>query len=295
VLQQCKEKFQNDFKKVFNCPTGPVHPVMVTTHKEKMSTKDKEEVRGEEETKQGEAPKDFNQRLFDLRLKINQSRKANHTEVEEEYNRFYVKPSRKNKKSKGKLADDEENSDEDNPRKGKSATTKSGKIEEEKNQIQQLLDQTAEEAEWLAEKNRRKKETAETYGLNAFTTDAYYRAYENRAEKLKKNNFGKKASDETPLTSAVASSSSSSSLEANPFDYGRTNSETSPEALEYLRNDIINREKQRQKFSKRRLQTDAADVDYINDKNAQFNKKLKRAFDKYTLEIRQNLERGTAI
>lgn len=37
------------------------------------------------------------------------------------------------------------------------------------------------------------------------------------------------------------------------------------------------------------------DVDFINDKNEAFNKKIKRSFDKYTVEIRQNLERGTAI
>jgi len=39
----------------------------------------------------------------------------------------------------------------------------------------------------------------------------------------------------------------------------------------------------------------AADIDYINDRNKHFNKKIKRAYDKYTVEIRQNLERGTAL
>ena len=36
-------------------------------------------------------------------------------------------------------------------------------------------------------------------------------------------------------------------------------------------------------------------VDYINKRNMVFNKKISRAFDKYTTEIRQNLERGTAL
>ena len=57
-------------------------------------------------------------------------------------------------------------------------------------------------------------------------------------------------------------------------------------------NDKIERNK---KFSRRRTELDGADVDYINDRNAHFNKKIKRAFDKYTVEIRQNLERGTAL
>ena len=38
-----------------------------------------------------------------------------------------------------------------------------------------------------------------------------------------------------------------------------------------------------------------ADVHYINDRNRVFVKKIGRAFDKYTTEIRQNLERGTAL
>ena len=49
------------------------------------------------------------------------------------------------------------------------------------------------------------------------------------------------------------------------------------------------------KFSRRRTEVDGADVDYINERNKVFNKKIKRAFDKYTIEIRQNLERGTAL
>ncbi|PWZ02794.1 SYF2-domain-containing protein [Testicularia cyperi] len=37
------------------------------------------------------------------------------------------------------------------------------------------------------------------------------------------------------------------------------------------------------------------DITYINDKNKHYNKKLKRFFDSQTKEIRENLERGTAL
>lgn len=40
---------------------------------------------------------------------------------------------------------------------------------------------------------------------------------------------------------------------------------------------------------------DEADVTYINDKNKQFNQKLARFYNKYTTEIRDSFERGTAI
>ncbi|KAL4667168.1 hypothetical protein H8959_005857 [Pygathrix nigripes] len=37
------------------------------------------------------------------------------------------------------------------------------------------------------------------------------------------------------------------------------------------------------------------DIDYINERNAKFNKKAERFYGKYTAEIKQNLERGTAV
>jgi len=51
----------------------------------------------------------------------------------------------------------------------------------------------------------------------------------------------------------------------------------------------------RTKFSRRRQEYEQEDITSINDQNKTFNKKIKRAYDKYTVEIRQNLERGTAL
>jgi pre-mRNA-splicing factor SYF2 len=38
-----------------------------------------------------------------------------------------------------------------------------------------------------------------------------------------------------------------------------------------------------------------ADIDYINDANAKFNQKIQRFFGESTSEIKQSLERGTAL
>lgn len=40
---------------------------------------------------------------------------------------------------------------------------------------------------------------------------------------------------------------------------------------------------------------EATDVTYINKRNKLFNEKTSRNYDKHTAEIRQNLERGTAL
>ena len=51
----------------------------------------------------------------------------------------------------------------------------------------------------------------------------------------------------------------------------------------------------RAKFSRRRPHYDEADIDYINERNMKFNKKLARFYDPFTAEIKNNLERGTAV
>ena len=51
----------------------------------------------------------------------------------------------------------------------------------------------------------------------------------------------------------------------------------------------------REKFSRRRMHDPDADVDYINERNKNFNKKLERFYNGYTKDIRDNLERGTAV
>lgn len=51
----------------------------------------------------------------------------------------------------------------------------------------------------------------------------------------------------------------------------------------------------RSKFSKRRHFSGDEDVTYINQRNQRFNQKISRAYDKYTQETKDSLERGTAL
>ena len=55
------------------------------------------------------------------------------------------------------------------------------------------------------------------------------------------------------------------------------------------------REKKRGEYHRRRAFVGDGDIDYINDRNMVFNKKLDRFYAKHTREIRENLERGTAL
>lgn len=71
--------------------------------------------------------------------------------------------------------------------------------------------------------------------------------------------------------------------------------EDTKDAIDNMVNDVEAQIDKRKKFSRRRTHNDDADIDYINEKNARFNKKLERYYGEHTVEIKQNLERGTAI
>ena len=51
----------------------------------------------------------------------------------------------------------------------------------------------------------------------------------------------------------------------------------------------------RKKHSRHRAYNPDEDTTYINDKNMRFNRKISRAYDEYTKDIKDNLERGTAL
>ncbi|KAM8967111.1 pre-mRNA-splicing factor SYF2 [Pelodytes ibericus] len=69
----------------------------------------------------------------------------------------------------------------------------------------------------------------------------------------------------------------------------------SQDGVDRMVTDLEKQIEKREKYSRRRAYNDDADIDYINERNAKFNKKAERFYGKYTAEIKQNLERGTAV
>ena len=66
-------------------------------------------------------------------------------------------------------------------------------------------------------------------------------------------------------------------------------------AIDKMANDVKAQVEKREKFSRRRRHDDDADIDYINERNMKFNQKLERFYGNYTQDIKDNLERGTAV
>ncbi|WFD45200.1 SYF2 splicing factor [Malassezia psittaci] len=66
-------------------------------------------------------------------------------------------------------------------------------------------------------------------------------------------------------------------------------------AVDRLVSHLNHEQDQIRRRSRRRDDAPDAEITYINEKNKHFNKKIKRYYDEHTKEIRENLERGTAL
>jgi cyclophilin family peptidyl-prolyl cis-trans isomerase len=144
---------------------------------------------------------------------------------------------------------------------------------------QSYLHETQEAAQGKYDRKAKKDKGTAAFGWEVFNTDTLYKAYEKRLDQLP--------------THALQVGEAGGSV-VDTLGYGRAGKPTEA-ALDRMVGELEERRERQKKFSRRRTELDGADVDYINDRNKLFNKKIKRAFDKYTIEIRQDLERGTAL
>jgi pre-mRNA-splicing factor SYF2 len=239
-------------------------------------------------------------RLFKIRMKINQGRKANKAEVEKEFKRFSDPSFAKREYAAEK-------------REGGQAGQENGSGGKKKNRggADAYLLETAEMSEKRQQKAERKEFNRATFGWEAFTVEAGYKAY---SKKLGASlslfpllscfiSFSLPALLSSPLerlpppppAHQILEQTSSSSVSSDPLQYGKAGTAVSAAGLNRLVADMQKTEENRSKWSRRRATHRGDTVDSINDRNEHFNKKIKRSYDKYTVEIRQNIERGTAL
>lgn len=123
------------------------------------------------------------------------------------------------------------------------------------------------------------------FGWDVFNQATLYKAFEKRSQKVpytKEDYEAQKARDPEFYR------------EADSLEYGRAPN-IPADNMDRMVAELNESSRRRQEFSRRRKHHDDADVDFINDRNAHFNKKIERAFGQYTTEIKANLERGTAL
>lgn len=208
-------------------------------------------------------------KLFDLRLKMNEARKANQIAMVVE-----------KRKSEGEFES--------------RGVSKEKWLEDRKKKIGKLLDSngldlskaymldTEEAAE--AKYKKWEKDPAPS-GWDVFNQKTLYNAYKKRTTKIDIDmDAYNKAKEADPEFYRDAAS----------LQYGKA-PKISEENIEKMVKELKDRETKRNSFSRRRKFHEEKDIDSINDRNEHFNKKIERAFGRYTLEIKNNLERGTAL
>jgi len=208
-------------------------------------------------------------KLFDLRLKLNMARKANQLAIVAEKKR------------------------EDAPEEPR-GVSKQKWFEEKKRKVGKQLEangldmskaymlDTQEDAETKYKKWEKKPAP---FGWDVFNQKSLYNGYKKRAKNVEVNHeeyAQARATDPDFLRDGAS------------LQYGKQ--VELPEAnIDRMVKELEDRGKNRKEFSRRRKFHDERDIDSINDRNEHFNRKIERAFGKYTVEIKNNLERGTAL
>ncbi|EOA30996.1 hypothetical protein CARUB_v10014140mg, partial [Capsella rubella] len=208
-------------------------------------------------------------KLFELRLKMNEARKSNQTDVGSEKKKMEAP-----KELKG--------------------ISKQKWLEGRKKKIGKILDANGLDmtkaymldTQEAAESKYKKWEKEPTpAGWDVFNQKTLYNAYKKRTKNIQVD---------LEEYNRMRAADPEFYREASSLQYGKA-PKTSQDKIDKMAKELFDREQKRQEFSRRRKFREEKDIDSINDRNEHFNKKIERAFGKYTLEIKNNLERGTAL
>ena len=233
----------------------------VNVAKEQISPEESEEV----DAKPPENMNPLQRRLFALKMKMNQSRRLNRVEVLAEGSRLGSEEGMMSEKKRMK----------DLERKSRKADWQ---------ELNQKIggDSTNKhlfESATLSQTKARRKEdraVANRFEITDFyNPEGQHRNYQRDLKSLPRGVTVPKTNEiYDPLTN-------------NNNDLNATNSEGARRLAEEL-------QARADKAKKRNVEIEG-DVDYINKRNKRFNQKIERNYGKYTAEIKQNLERGTAL
>lgn len=210
-------------------------------------------------------------KLKGLHSKRNEARQQNHAEVIEEDRKAKEPKNMEARKRRAEyILQDEE---------FKQKCEAEGKDYER----EKLRRKGADEAEWSDRKNKNKLDPDQ--GFSSYE-DASFRKYNQLVKQIKP--------DMEAYADAKEKAGEANFYASEGGVVHGTHKDT-PEALDRLASDVQSQITKRDKYSRRRMHDDDADVDFINERNMKFNQKLERFYGKYTKEIKDNLERGTAV
>ncbi|KAI0229842.1 Pre-mRNA-splicing factor SYF2, partial [Massospora cicadina] len=246
------------------------------------------EAKGEEISQEASvSAADRLQKLKELRKRMDESANANRQEVYAEHQRLKTNPKFEAKLEKKTLEAERLRARLEAQERG-----------EDYERIR-FWGYSAEAAEkWELKEEERKKRSE--IGFTDFNQVAE-KKYKKNINKLKPN-LGTYETQKKILETGLATEpslelavASEVATDGRTVRFNAIHPKPSTEAVDRLVNHVKDEISERAKFSKIRPVKEEDDITYINDRNAHFNRKISRAFDKYTKEIRDSFERGTAL
>lgn len=209
--------------------------------------------------------------FLDLKLKINQIKNTNYAEVKKEI-------ENKNSVNSNNINNNAKSIEE------KILLNKKRGIPESKiNSMKSIMNN-----EHYNEKAKKKK-MKEASNLNMFNEDALYKAYKTRLTNMPfdQSEYNKQMK--------LLENIKENSIEDTNTKINNDLFTTTEEKKNLLVKDLEAQQQKRRQFSRRRPFYEDKEVDFINERNYKFNKKLERFFGKEAAEIKANFERGTAL
>lgn len=236
-------------------------------------------------------------RLAALRTKINQSRTLNRREVHAEATRMGTEEAnlkerkRQNKQDKqsrqaeydmyvvGKLHD---------AGGGNDAKMTSTDSKTEQKRLASLSQPAYDSIRQMNARSEKKEKSR--YGVDDYyNPEGQYANYDRNLKSIRHRGVGSAAT----TTDSYDPTMTSYANNTDPSSGSQTKL-SERDGAKRLANEMKRRHEKKAN-QKRKIEFDETDVSYINDRNKKFNRKIGRNFDEATAEIRQNLERGTAL
>lgn len=233
-------------------------------------------------------------RLAALRTKINQSRTLNRREVHAEAKRMGTDEAASQERRRQNKQDKTTKQKEYETYvvgKLKAVAEADSKMTDDEKAEQKRLASLAQPAfESIRKMNAKsdKMERAQYGPDDYYNPEGQYSNYERNLKSIRHNTTAKRGG---------AISLTTDSFDPTLTNYGGNSSNDKSSEKDGAKRlaDEMKRRAEKRANKRGRPEFDAFDVSYINERNKKFNEKISRNFDEHTAEIRQNLERGTAL
>ena len=223
------------------------------------------------------------ERLRKLKMKMNQSRKLNHKEVLDEGERLGSEEGRK-RHVKTLTKNEKDRKDQEWRTIHSKALASSADVLDEKEE--KFLVQPAMESQRQLHKKSNTVERNRYEVNDYYNPEGQFRNYERSIKSLRSLNNN---------SSTIVEEETTKEQPHQYYDTTQKSLKREREGAKRLADELKRRGDKTDKRKQKVMDFEASDVSYINDRNERFNRKINRNYDKHTVEIKQNLERGTAL